>query len=290
MSSTISPGMHPVISALRVIDAGLDELAEGNLWSLLDGEALEVRLELERLGSRLHAARLRATREVATRGAVVRAGAPSTRTWLINKVHLHPGAAGRELTLAAQLDTDLPATAASDAQLREVATAAERADAEVLLVEFAETIPLPGLQNAAIHLGNRLDPDQGDRLAEEDQAQVARREFRLTPNPDGSSRPGGHLDTEATALLRRPGPAGQTETGRRRDPRPAQPGPTPRRRPGRARRAGPALRGPAHPGRPTRPARGHHRPVRPGKPPRPGHQRGPPRDRAGPPPRPGHRR
>ena len=55
MSSTISPGMHPVLCALRVIDAGLDELAEGNLWSLLDSEALEVRVELERLASRLHA-------------------------------------------------------------------------------------------------------------------------------------------------------------------------------------------------------------------------------------------
>jgi hypothetical protein len=76
MSSTISPGMHPVISALRVIGTGLDELAEGNLWSLLDSEALDVRVELERLSSRLHAARLRATQEVATRGAAIRAGAP----------------------------------------------------------------------------------------------------------------------------------------------------------------------------------------------------------------------
>ena len=31
---------------------------------------------------------------------------------------------------------------------------------------------------------------------------MARREFRLRPNPDGSSRPDGYLDKEATALLR----------------------------------------------------------------------------------------
>jgi hypothetical protein len=90
----------------------------------------------------------------------------------------------------------------TDAQLRKTATAAERSEAEALLVEFAETIPVRGLQNAAIHLRNRLDPDQGEKLEAEEEAQVAKREFRLTPNPDGSSRPGGYLDKEATALLR----------------------------------------------------------------------------------------
>jgi hypothetical protein len=219
MSSTISPGMHPVLSALRVIDGGLDELAEGTLWSLLDSESLEVREELERLSSRLYAARLCSTRDVETRGAAIRAGASSFRAWLINRVHLHPGEASREVLLAAQVADDLPATAAalqageitpaavaviadSDAQLRKVATAGERADAEALLVEFAHTVNVRGLQNAAIHLRNRLDPDHGDRLAKEEEAQVARREFRLTPNPDGSSRPGGYLDKEATAFLR----------------------------------------------------------------------------------------
>jgi hypothetical protein len=219
MSSTISPGMHPVLSALRVIDAGLDQLAEANLWSLLDSEALQVREELERLSSRLYGAKLASTRDVDSRGAAVKAGASSLRAWLINRVRLHPSDASREVQLGGQLDSDLPATAAalaagaitpaaaaviaeSDAKLRKVATAAQRCEAEALLVEFAETIPVRGLQHAAIHLGNRLDPDQGERLAAEEEAQVARREFRLTPNPDGSSRPGGYLDKEATALLR----------------------------------------------------------------------------------------
>ena len=57
MSSTISPGMHPVISALRVIDTGLDELAEANLWSLLDSEALEVRVTVASLTALADAAR-----------------------------------------------------------------------------------------------------------------------------------------------------------------------------------------------------------------------------------------
>jgi len=219
MSSTISPGMHPVLAALEVIETGLDELGEANLWSLLDDESLAVRERLERLSARLYAAKLASTRDVDSRGAAVKAGASSLRAWLINRVRMHPGEATREVLLAAQLDADLPATttalaagiitpaaasviADTDAQLRKTATAAERGEAEALLVGFAETIPVRGLQNAAIHLRNRLDPDQGENLEAEEEAQVAKREFRLTPNPDGSSRPGGYLDKEATALLR----------------------------------------------------------------------------------------
>jgi hypothetical protein len=71
-----------------------------------------------------------------------------------------------------------------------------------VLAEHAATLPVRGLQNVALHLVHTLDPDQGERLAKEEQAQVARREFRLRPNPDGSARPDGYLDKEATALLR----------------------------------------------------------------------------------------
>jgi Domain of unknown function (DUF222)/HNH endonuclease len=219
MSSMMSPGMHPVLGALRDIDAGLDELAEGNLWSLLDSESLQVRVELERLGARLYAQRLRATREVEVRGAPVAAGATSSRSWLINVLRIHPGEAAREVALAAALDQDLPVTAAalsageigpaavaviaeSDAALRKVATAAERADAEATLADCARTLPVRGLQTVALHLQHRLDPDQGERLAKEEQAQVARREIRFRNNPDGSCRPDGYLDKEATALLR----------------------------------------------------------------------------------------
>ena len=93
----MSPGMHPVLGALRVIDTGLDELAEANLWSLLDSESLEVRVELERLASRLYAGKLASTRDVEVRGAAVKAGATSLRAWLINRVHLHPGSVSDRL-------------------------------------------------------------------------------------------------------------------------------------------------------------------------------------------------
>ena len=235
----MSPGMHPVLAALQVIDDGLDELAEGNLWSLLDSESLEVRVELEKLASRLYAAKLRSTRDVEVRGAAVAAGATSLRDWLVNRVRLHPGEATREVLLAGQVVDDLPATAAAlsageitpaavtviadtDAELCRFATAAQRADAETVLAEQARTLNVRHLQNAALHLAHRLDPDQGERLAKDEQEQVAKREFRLHLHPDGSSRPDGYLDKEATAFLHtaldplaKPRPAADGE----RDPR-----------------------------------------------------------------------
>jgi hypothetical protein len=103
---------------------------------------------------------------------------------------------------AGQITPAAVAVIAESAALRPYASAAQRADAEAVLAEHAATLPVRGLQNAALHLRNRLDPDQGERLAKEEQAQAARREFRLRPNPDGSCRPDGYLDTEAAAFLR----------------------------------------------------------------------------------------
>ena len=137
------------------------------------------RVELERLASRLYAGSgLRATREVEVRGAAVAAGATSSRSWLINVLRIHPGEAARELALAAQVADDLPATAAAlgageitpaavaviadtDAALRKFATAADRADAEATLAEHARTLPVRGLQNAALHLAAPAGPRPG---------------------------------------------------------------------------------------------------------------------------------
>src|SRR3954467_11857430 len=113
MSSMMSPGMHPVLAALEVIDNGLDDLGEANLWSLLDSESLDVRAILERLSSRLYAAKLASTRDVDSRAAAVKAGAPSTRDWLINRLRIHPGEAAREVALSAQVVDTLPVTAAA---------------------------------------------------------------------------------------------------------------------------------------------------------------------------------
>src|SRR4051812_48985989 len=113
MSSMMSPGMHPVLAALEGIDAHRDDLGDANLWSLLDSESLEVRTTLERLSSRLYAAKLASTRDVDSRAAAVKAGAPSTRDWLINRLRIHPGEANREMLLAAKVVDDLPAVNAA---------------------------------------------------------------------------------------------------------------------------------------------------------------------------------
>jgi hypothetical protein len=216
MSSMMSPGMHPVLCALRVIDEGLDELVEANLWSLLDGESLEVLRESHRLLARMTAVASRATREVDIRGAAVSPGATSLTAWPTNVGRIHPGAAAREVRLAAALDRDLPVTAAAlgageitpaavaviaetDQALGKFATAADRAQAEATLAELARTLPVRGLQNAALHLGHRLDPDQGDGL---------RRRNR-------TSWPGGSSGCDPTPT----GPRARTATWTRRPPR-----------------------------------------------------------------------
>jgi Domain of unknown function (DUF222) len=240
MSTTVLPPLtHPVLSALRAVGDGLDELADANLWSLSDAEALEVLAESQRLLSRMTGVALRATRDVDTRGAAVTAGATSLTAWLVNVARLHPGEAARQVRLAAALDRDLPDTADAlaagaisvaaatviadtDEELRTCATAVERAEAQTVLVEHARVLNVRQLQAAALHVRHQLDPERGSRLEREERGQVARREFRLLLNPDGSSRPDGYLDKEATALLRtalEPLAAPRPADKGRRDPR-----------------------------------------------------------------------
>jgi hypothetical protein len=217
--TTVPPRMHPAMGAVRVIAQGLTTLQEADLWSLSDSEALQLRAEIETLTSRLAGSRLRATREVDVRGAAVGAAATSTTAWLVGAMRMHPGDAHREVRLARALTDHLPATATAladgtitqaaaaliadtDRQLAATATAAERSDAETLLAEHAALLDHRGLQAAAIQLQHLLDPERGERIARDEAQQVAKREFRLLVRPDGSSRPDGYLDKEATAFLR----------------------------------------------------------------------------------------
>ncbi|MDQ1669524.1 MAG: hypothetical protein QOE40_1585 [Actinomycetota bacterium] len=220
MSTTTPPPRgHPVLGALQTVAVGLDELADANLWSLSDAEMLDVRMQLQGLSSRLTSATLRATRELDVRDAAVSVGAATLVAWLVNVLRVHPGEAGREVRLAAALDHRLPATAAAladghitsaavtviadtDRALATTATAVERAQAEALLVEHAQQLNVRGLQAAALHVQHRLDPERGERMAQEEEVQVARRELRLIQQPDGSARVAGHLDKEAATLLR----------------------------------------------------------------------------------------
>ena len=190
---------------------------------------------------------------------------------LVNRLGLHPGEASGEVRLAARVSDHLPGTASAlatgeigpaavaviadtDAELATFATATDRAAAEALPADHARRSPVRGLSHAALHLRNRLDPDQGQRLADDEQAHVARREFRMRMHPDGSSRPDGYLDKEATAFLR----AALDPLAK---PRPAADGTPDPRSP--AQRTGDALielvelaalRRPPHPGRSARSA------------------------------------
>lgn len=236
-STTMPPHWAPARAALQQVADGLTALGEANLWALTDAELLSVRGEVERLSSRLTAARLRSTREIDARGAAVAVGATSTVDWLMTAQRLHPGDAKREVELAAAVSDCLPATASAlatgtitpaaakviadtDRALAKTASAAQRAEAEALLVEQASILDVRGLEAAGLHLRHLLDPDRGDKLADEEQEMVARRELRMRPNPDGSCRLDGYLDKEAHAFLRagldpltqpRPAPDGQRD-------------------------------------------------------------------------------
>ena len=66
MESTSS---HPAFAGVALLEAGVKELAEANLWSLSERELLELRLVLEQLAARLGSDTLTATREIDARGA-----------------------------------------------------------------------------------------------------------------------------------------------------------------------------------------------------------------------------
>src|SRR5262245_51803712 len=112
-TTTLPPRTHPVLAALQVIEDGLDDFGDANLWSMTDEQTLTARVQLGRIVNRVTAATLQTTREIDARGAAGAVGAPTTRAWLVNRCRIHPGDAHRETALAAALDTALPATAAA---------------------------------------------------------------------------------------------------------------------------------------------------------------------------------
>src|SRR6187200_2078357 len=94
---------HPAVAALAAVDAGISELATANLWSMSEGELLDVRVDAEATRSRLESAVLAMTREIDGRGAAVRVGASSTAAWLRSVCRQRPALAHGEVRLAAEL-------------------------------------------------------------------------------------------------------------------------------------------------------------------------------------------
>ena len=104
---------HPAVTAVGVLEHGLDQLAAAHLWSLSDADTLVLRERLEGVRSRLDAGILAATREVDSRAAATSvAGAAGTAAWLTGRLRLHPGAAKTEVALAGAIADALGVRAA----------------------------------------------------------------------------------------------------------------------------------------------------------------------------------
>lgn len=209
---------HPAQAALGVLAGAVGDLAECNLWSMGEGDLLDLRVRLEQVRARLEAAVLATTREVDARGAATATGASSTAAWLRHRLRLHPAAAKAEVALAADLAGDRSETGAAlaaGAVTRDQAAAIAAAvrhlppavppelvrKAEGYLLDQADQLDPAALQTVGRHLLQALDPEHGAALERDEATHQARRSFTLTHHPDGSRRLHGQLAPDTGALL-----------------------------------------------------------------------------------------
>jgi uncharacterized protein DUF222 len=229
--STGSTLEHPARVGLRVIDEGIEGLAEANLWSLPDPELLGLRIAQEATLARLHAQILATTREVDARGAAVSVGAPSTAQWLRGRCGQHHGAAKREVQLAVELDQTLPvlreALAAGEISLAHAQVVADgiralpaavdtatRARGEAFLVGEAKVRNPFALGKLAARLIGVLDPDGAARLEREEAEREINEDFTLIYRHDGgrgfrgrlTDEDGAFIDAALDVLAARPAP------------------------------------------------------------------------------------
>ncbi|MEO7980248.1 MAG: DUF222 domain-containing protein [Sporichthyaceae bacterium] len=228
---------HPAVSALSVVDAGVEALAAANVWSMSDRELLAVRVDAEATRGRLDAVVLGLTREIDGRGAAVRAGASSTAAWLRGCCRQRPAIAHAEVRLAGELDRDLPALAAalaagqvSHESARVVAgtlaslpvgvDAATRARGEAFLVDQARRYDAAAVATLGRHLLERLDPARGADLEREEARRAQAEAFTVTHDVYGGRRVTGRFTPENGATLDaalevlagpRPGPDGEPD-------------------------------------------------------------------------------
>jgi hypothetical protein len=96
-------GGHPVTEFLRAGGEAAAKLADAAVWSLPDGELVDLVTAAARLESQVAALKLQLIGEADGRGVAGRAGAPSTQAWLRHRLHCRPGDAKRDVVLAAAL-------------------------------------------------------------------------------------------------------------------------------------------------------------------------------------------
>lgn len=216
MSNTTTPPVeHPKFAALRVVNAGLDDLADANCWSLSGGDVSEFLAEIAVAEARLAAAKLAAVAEADARNLGV-SEATSTAAWLRGRLLLRPGEAKRTVRLAQALRDDCATTGSALGQGMLSAEHASvivhalthlppgvdpptRARAERFLVEQSASLDPLLLRRAAEALAETLTtkPDRDEQILRD----IARREFTAVPACDGMIRVTGWLDREAWAEI-----------------------------------------------------------------------------------------
>jgi hypothetical protein len=245
MSEVLDPPvLPPVTAALSALRAALDDLVEcaqpgvgGQLWMMTGADLLDAAAGLHKQTCRGEAVLHGLVREVDARGAATDQGAPSTRAWLRERLHLHPGAAKRVLTTARALHDDpsgalvhhadpddMPAPggrallraafaageiSAEHATIATQTLAALRTAVEPDVVTEAEAFlcqqatvrdPLV-LARLGRHLTHVLDPDAGQSLADEENADRAAQQLLVHLRRGGSSDVRGRLGPELTAAF-----------------------------------------------------------------------------------------
>jgi hypothetical protein len=212
---------------LRAVADAYAEMAELPAWSLTDATldarmaaALQARAAADEMVARIVA-------EADAAGVAARAGATSTRAWLIGRHQMSPRAAtvalaqGRAMTprteqtrlawARGEIDGDrAEAVAAALTNLSEQVPHQRMEAVEADLLAHARTLTLAGLRRLANRVVEAADPDQadrllGERLAAQERRAYERAAFRGRKGADGvaafSGRiPNLHYDMLKTAL------------------------------------------------------------------------------------------
>jgi Domain of unknown function (DUF222) len=234
-SESFTRGGHPVVTAVEVVSAALDQTGDADMWALSDDDLSAVLTELEVLAARQAELSLRVVREADARDLGRRMGAPSTAAWLRHGLRLRPGDARTRVTLANRFEPpadgpadwaanvssrsgswSMPATAEALARgacsvdhagvvARTMASlpaslcAEQLQVAEQQLAGWAEAFDPGEVANLGRSLIHLLD---ADTLEECEQRAYERRSLALIDRGDGSTRISGQLDNESAEIVR----------------------------------------------------------------------------------------
>ena len=214
MYSTTEPA-DPLPVGLEQLAAAIDQLAGQDLHALPDAQAAQRVLELRGLLERLEGHWLRELARVDGRGAAgseTDQPAPSTASWLRNRLRLGKGAALQAVATARALFRGPLAGTAQALAAGQISAAhavvlangtadlpvATVAEAEPVLLEAARRLDPPRLRRAVAHLRYVADPDRAEL---EQQRRYERRGVWLSSGWDGMLGLQGLLDPEAAQTL-----------------------------------------------------------------------------------------